>query len=274
MGMKGIGERTAAVENEAKVSMRVLIADDSAVYRHLVERALADKTIELVFAEDGQTAWELLQPEDGPKLVILDWEMPRIDGLELSRRIRQHKNAPYVYILLLTAKQHKERIVEAFDAGVDDYLTKPFDADELRARLRAGSRMLALHNQLISANMMLQHEATHDRLTGLLNRAGILDSLQRELERAKRGTKPVGVILADIDHFKHVNDAFGHLVGDEVLHHCARFMLSCVRTYDWVGRYGGEEFMIVFPDCGADDAMKRASQIFARIRLCLYQFFL
>jgi diguanylate cyclase (GGDEF)-like protein len=170
--------------------------------------------------------------------------MPNLDGVEVCRAIKMRAAGPYVYIILLTAKGRQEEINEGLEAGADDYITKPFDLQELKARLRVGKRILELHEQLAS-------QATHDSLTSLLNRSAILEVLQKELIRSVREKTPVAAIMTDLDHFKDVNDTYGHLAGDAVLREAARRLSASLRASDAVGRYGGEEFLIVAPSCGA-----------------------
>ncbi len=244
--------------------MRILIAEDERVSRHLLETFLVKWGYEVVTANDGAEAWRHLQGDDAPRLVILDWMMPARNGVELCRELRKRSVEPYTYILLVTAKGQKQDILEGLEAGADDYLTKPFDPHELRARLRAGRRILELQEQLISAREQLRVEATHDPLTGLWNRAAILEILQRELARSDRQKVPVGVIMADVDRFKFINDTYGHLTGDAVLREAARRMGSSIRSYDSIGRYGGEEFLVVTPGCDTT-ALSQAE----RLRDCI-----
>jgi two-component system, cell cycle response regulator len=206
-----------------------------------------------------------LQREDAPQLAILDWMMPGMEGIELCRRIRSRDQSPYRYVLLLTAKDDKQDVIAGLEAGADDYLTKPFDVDELRARVRAGKRILDLQAALIHAQDDLQSAALHDSLTGLWNRGAILDLLRREVCRRQRTGDALGVIMADIDYFKKINDTHGHLIGDAVLQEVTRRLAVHVRPYDVVGRYGGEEFLIVFPGCNAPDLVVGAE----RLRHCI-----
>jgi diguanylate cyclase (GGDEF)-like protein len=241
--------------------MRILVAEDEPVQLRLLQRLLTSWGHDVVLATDGDQAWSMLTGENPPNLAILDWMMPAMDGLRICRQVRQSSAPSYTYILVMTARDQKNDLVEALEAGADDYLTKPFDADELRARLHSGKRVLELEEKLRSANQSLQFQATHDGLTGLLNRGAILDALLNEFARTRREKKPVGVILADVDHFKKINDSYGHGMGDDVLREVAQRMRSVIRSYDSVGRYGGEEFLLILPGCDRDSAMQKAEQI-------------
>jgi two-component system cell cycle response regulator len=234
--------------------MKVLVADDSPISRHLLQVSLCSSGYETHMVADGAEALRVLEQEESPRLVILDWMMPHMDGVEVCRAIKQRIAEHYVYIILLTAKGHQEEINEGLEAGADDYIIKPFDLQELKARLRVGKRILELHEQLVA-------QATHDSLTSLLNRSAILDVLQRELIRSVRKKTPVTAIMADLDHFKYVNDAHGHLAGDAVLREAARRMSASLRAYDAVGRYGGEEFLIVAPSCNVAGGVELAERL-------------
>ncbi len=241
--------------------MRVLIAEDDAVSRRLLESLLMKWGYEVVVAKDGMEAWQWLQGPDAPRLALLDWMMPGMDGVEVCRQARKRTAQPYTYMLLLTARDDKLDVVDGLGSGADDYLTKPFYPQELEARLRVGKRILELEDRLVAAGKVLQFEATHDALTELWNRAAILDALHRELSRARREGGSVGILLADLDHFKSINDTRGHLAGDAVLREVARRLTGAVRDYDAAGRYGGEEFLVVLPGCNATTTRDRAEQL-------------
>lgn len=241
--------------------MKVLIAEDDAVSRRVAEVFLRKWEYEVTSATNGTEAWEALEAPDAPRLVLLDWMMPGLEGVEICRRLRAKTVRPYVYIVLLTARGQKQNLLDGLEAGADDYLTKPFEPEELRARLRVGQRILAVQDELIAARDALLYQATHDALTGAYNRGESLEFLSRELGRGLREGRPVGVALADIDHFKQVNDAYGHLTGDAVLREVTRRLSAVVRSYDCIGRYGGEEFLIVLPSVTADVTFQRAQAI-------------
>lgn len=227
----------------------VLIADDDRISRLVLERQLQDWGCHVVAVENGSQAWTALQQVGAPRMAILDWMMPGIDGVELCRQLRKLDHGPYFYLLLRTGRDNQDDIVTGLEAGADDYLTKPFHGDELRARVRTGMRILGLQDVLIKTQDALKFEAAHDRLTGVWNRGAIVDLLARESLRSVRTGDPLGVIMVDVDHFKKVNDTHGHLVGDAVLQEVARRLLESVRSYDYVGRYGGEEFLAVLAEC-------------------------
>ena len=231
----------------------ILVAEDDPIFRRLLENRLESWGYRVTTVEDGTQAWEMLRQPTAPDLLILDWLMPGLDGIELCRRIRAMKRDRYPYILLVSGKDERHHVVEGLEAGADDYLTKPFDIGELRARLRAGTRILTLQHELIQAREVLRFQATHDDLTGLWSRGAAMHLLSVERQRGFRSHTPTGILMIDLDHFKQVNDTFGHLVGDAVLKEAACRINHTVRSYDFVGRYGGEEFLAVLSNCTLDD---------------------
>ncbi len=243
----------------------MLVADDDPLYRRMLQAWLAKWDCEVTSAADGEEAWNRLQQPGCPELLILDWMMPSMSGPELCRRIRSRQAAPYVYVLLLTVRNRSEDVVEGLHAGADDYLVKPFNAEELRARVGVGFRILKLQNELLAARDALQFQATHDALTGLWNQTAILEILDRELQRGMRSGIPPGVVMCDLDHFKQVNDRYGHLVGDAVLREVAQRLVRSARAYDWAGRCGGEEFLLILTDCPPSQVRSRAEEICAEI---------
>lgn len=244
--------------------MKILIADDDLVSRRHLEQTLVALGHEVVAVEDGLAALAALLKPDGPRIAILDWMMPGATGLEVCRLVRKQASF-YVYILLLTARDRREDIVTGLDAGADDFLSKPFDPLELRARLRPGERVMALQEGLIRTQEAYRELAIHDSLTGLWNRRMILEQLGNELHRAEREGRSLGVAIADLDHFKKVNDTLGHGTGDGVLREVAKRMHSAVRDCDSVGRYGGEEFLLVLPGCDGTAALLVAERVRRRV---------
>ncbi len=245
--------------------MRVLAAEDNPVFQSMLRTLLGKWGYQAVMARDGIEAWKILESEEAPRLAVLDWMMPGLDGVEICRRIRALHREPYIYILLLTARTESQDLIEGMDAGADDYLTKPFNAHELRVRIRAGRRILDLQDAL-------RQQATHDGLTGLLNRNSILERLDQELARAARALEPVSILMLDLDRFKAINDAHGHLAGDVVLREAARRLQAVSRTYDSIGRYGGEEFLVVLPGCDRNDAGRQAERLRLAISAEAFQF--
>jgi len=241
--------------------MKVLVADDEIVSRRLIESSVRRWGFDVVVASDGLEASAILNAEDAPKLAVLDWMMPGLDGVQLCRQLRHDKNDLYTYIILLTAKHSQSDVVEGLEAGADDYITKPFDPQELRVRLRTGKRILCLLDQLTTARETLRELAARDPLTGVWNHNSIIELLTGELNRAERLGASVGVVLADLDRFKAINDTYGHLVGDEVLREVAHFLQHAIRPYDAVGRLGGEEFLIVLPGCDEINVVSHAERL-------------
>lgn len=239
----------------------VLVAEDDPMFRKILQNWLQSWDYKVIVATDGTEAWSLLQQERPPDLLILDWVMPGVDGMELCRRIRERQSPSYQYILIVTANDARQDVVRGLEAGADDYLTKPFDKGELRARLRVGTRILTLQEDLIRAREDLRFQATHDVLTGIWNRRAVLDLLHREIERAARFHASTGVLMLDLDHFKKINDTYGHLTGDAVLKETAQRITQVVRSYDFVGRYGGEEFLVLLPGCDKEQAEQSGERI-------------
>jgi predicted signal transduction protein with EAL and GGDEF domain len=254
--------------------MKILIADDSAISRCLVQKTLECGGYEVLAVENGRSAAECLSSADGPRLALLDWVMPELDGLSVCRQIRCLSNHPYIYMILLTSNESKEDMVRGFEAGADDYLTKPFDPEELKARLRAGQRILRLQDKLIQ-------DARQDPLTRLPNRAFFLDQLAGCVKRAKRRPDYIfAVLFVDIDGFKIVNDSLGHFAGDQLIVQLAERLVSSVRREDVVScsadangevrqrgedtlaRMGGDEFTILIVDIrDASDGIRVAERI-------------
>lgn len=241
--------------------VKVLIAEDDPISLRLVEVMLGKWGYEPVSVRDGVQAWQALAAESGPQLAILDWMMPGKDGVTICRELRQQTDRPYVYVLLLTARTQEQDLIEGLGAGADDYLTKPFREDELRARLFAGERIVAVQKQLVAAREALRDQAMHDPLTGLFNRRYFQEALEREVHRADRGRQPVSVLMLDLDHFKKFNDTYGHQAGDSLLKKVGAMLDARTRVEDIACRYGGEEFVLILPGARIDVAVRRANEL-------------
>lgn len=249
----------------AECANRILIADDSEVSLKALDYLLRQCGYTVQIAHDGNEALEALLQPDAPHVAILDWMMPGMDGVDVCRHLRKRKEGRYVYLILVTVRDEAEDLVTGFDAGADDYVTKPFSEQELSARLRAGQRIVDLQSALLHAQEQLREQATHDALTGLWNRGAIMQMLNREILRSLRQKTMLSIVMADIDHFKRVNDTHGHLAGDAVLREVARRVNEVARGYDSVGRYGGEEYLSVLPDCDPEGASAVAERMRRRI---------
>lgn len=240
---------------------RVLIAEDDTVTRLILKHWIMRWGYEIVVVDNGSDAWKVLGQECPPEVVIVAGEMPGIDGIELCRRLRDKSRSYYHYILMVTSCSDEFDVVHALESGADDCIIKPFGEAELRARLLVADRILALQNELIQTREELRCQATRDGLTGLWNRTAFLDLFRGELERAGRIGGKTGLLLLDLDHFKQINDTYGHPGGDLVLKEIARRLRQNVRSYDFVGRYGGEEFLIAFPGSEREMLCQRAEAI-------------
>ena len=227
--------------------MRVLIAEDDVTSRLLLRRVLENWGYDVTATKDGAEACAVLQADDAPRLAILDWMMPEMDGVDVCRRIRARETLQPPYMILLTALGDKDSVVTGLEAGADDYVGKPYDPDELRARLEVGRRLVELNDELLEAQHALEIFARTDVLTGVLNRGAIVEELEREVERAGREGSRLGLGMLDIDHFKLVNDTYGHAAGDMVLREVVGRVRGVMRPYDSFGRFGGEEFLVLVP---------------------------
>jgi two-component system, cell cycle response regulator len=251
--------------------LRVLVADDDPLARYTVSALVRAFGYPVSEATDGLQAWAFMQSEP-ITLLITDWQMPGLDGPELIRRVRAANLDRYVSCLLLTIREQQTDRIQGLDAGADDYLVKPVDPDELRARLAIAARVLHLEQDLRAANErlqelanQLQHLAFHDQLTGLLNRHGLTTQATRELARVERTGEVLAAALMDIDHFKQINDQYGHAVGDQALAHVARQLCAAIRPYDLLGRWGGEEFLLLLPTTDPEKACIVAERVRAQL---------
>ena len=234
--------------------MKVLVAEDNLTMRIMVSGILERWGHQAVPAADGEEAWRIMQQPDAPRVALLDWEMPRMDGIEVCRHLRDREKggAEYTYVILLTSRSEKQEIVSGIEAGADDYVVKPFDHHELRARVRAGSRIIELQIELLQRKEAYRELSRMDPLTGCLNRRAILEQLSEEMALAQRENRIIGVSMLDIDHFKRINDSHGHAAGDAVLRELVLRLGQTMRTPETFGRIGGEEFLALWTSAGGE----------------------
>ena len=225
--------------------MHLLIAEDDNVTRLTLSACLRSWGYKVTAVGNGQEAYEILAEPNGPRLALLDWEMPGLDGTEICEKLCAIRDLPFRYLILLTGHDSEESIITALEKGADDYITKPWKPGELRARLGVGQRTVQVHEQLEEQTRQLALAAQTDYLTRIWNRSAVIGRLEEELSRAGREKAALSVFMMDVDHFKKVNDTYGHAAGDHVLIEVAHRLREACRPYDVVGRYGGEEFLAV-----------------------------
>ncbi len=240
--------------------MKILIAEDDPISSRILEKNLENWGYTVKLAKTGEEAWKAIKDED-LRLSILDWMMPGMNGVEICKKLRRRKGNRYTYIILLSAKDRKRDIIAGLSAGADDYMTKPVNFLELRARLKTGQRIIDLEDKLILIQNQLKDIASRDSLTKLWNRVEIVKFLREELERGRREKKPVGVIMIDLDYFKKINDALGHDAGDAALLQVVSRVKRKLRKSDKVGRYGGDEILAILPHCGLEETKKVAERL-------------
>jgi two-component system cell cycle response regulator len=246
--------------------MKILLTEDSAVYRHMLCTQLTEWKYSVEAVADAESALPIISAAAAPMLLLTDWELPGMSGLDLISAVRRLCLKHYVYAIVLTARKDKADLVTALDAGADDYLVKPFHEEELRARLQVATRTLALHEELVHANERLECLASEDALTDLLNRRALMTEFRRERLRAQREQSLITLVMCDIDHFKQVNDSHGHTVGDEVLKLVARALQSSSRGSDLVARVGGDEFLLVLPDSDVVGSVTLVQRVRQRLK--------
>jgi diguanylate cyclase (GGDEF)-like protein len=252
---------TAAVTGKP----RILIVDDDPMSQALLKSALKKEGYGFAIARNGQEAIDLYSQEFFP-VIITDWMMPEMDGLELCRLIRSMKLDRYIYIILLTGQNSKTDLIDGLEAGADEYIIKPIHTSELRVRLKGACRILELETSLKNSLAEIRELSVRDRLTGSFNRVYMDHQLSDEITRSRRYHRPLSVLMCDLDHFKNINDTYGHLAGDEVLKICVERMTSSLRHgVDWLARYGGEEFVIVLPETDRAGALLVAERVRERI---------
>ncbi len=241
--------------------MKILIAEDDKITRSLLVRWVQRWGYEVVLAEDGVQALQMLLSDHSIQLCVLDWMMPGMSGPEVCRQLRSERYEPYVYTTLLTSKSETDDVVEGLKSGADDYIHKPCHPLELEVRLRVGRRLIELQTNLIETREQLRHEASHDALTQMYNRGAIVEQLARRVEQSRKANRYLGVVMLDVDHFKVINDTYGHAAGDEVLREVARRLSSVLREGDVGGRYGGEEFLLVLDDCNLEYGIELSERL-------------
>jgi diguanylate cyclase (GGDEF)-like protein len=246
-----------------------VVADDDPVGRRVLSRLLTRWGYAVSAFEDGTQALAALSGADAPRIAIVDWVMPGLDGPDLCRELRRSQRDSYLYLMLLTSRDSRQDLLEGLTAGADDYIVKPIDPPQVELRLRTATRILEMEDRLEAANRALREQVIHDPLTGVLTRGAVFDALDREVRSWRRNPDPsVCLMIIDIDRFKEVNDVHGHLVGDVVLKNVARAMTESVRPSDVVGRFGGDEFVIVLPHTDLARAEAVANRLIAAVRDC------
>jgi two-component system cell cycle response regulator len=259
-----MSESTPPAATAAAPAWRILLVDDEPTQRLIMARLLKRAGFEVDTAGNGREALAKIETGDF-QLMITDWEMPEMDGIALCSALRKSPNQGYIYIILLTARDSIEHVVTGLQAGADDYLTKPVIEPELIARLSTGKRIVTLERSLRTANEENRRLSITDALTGACNRRYLMEQLPREIDRGSRYGRQLAVVMCDVDHFKKINDTYGHMIGDEVLKWFVQSLQQGVRGADWVARYGGEEFIIVLPETNVDNAAIAAENLRAQL---------
>ncbi|MCB2217506.1 sensor domain-containing diguanylate cyclase [Desulfofustis glycolicus] len=259
---------------EAIDTIKILIADDDPLTLFILRRLLEQSGKTILTAEHGEQALALTLQHQ-PQMVITDWRMPELSGIELCKILRDTDSTRHIYIIMLTGRESEEELLEAFAAGADDYIVKPFKPKVLHARIRGGERLIRSHQTIIAdretirsyvdrlaaANHTLQDLAMTDVLTGLPNRRSALSRLKEVVAEARRHHSPLSCIMLDIDHFKKINDRWGHDIGDRVLKQIADVLSSSARGYDLVSRIGGEEFLVICAHSNLDESRQLAERL-------------
>lgn len=255
--------------------MKVLVADNDTMTRVILARHLEKWGFEPVTADDGESAWEALGNDDHPRIAILDWEMPGIDGIEICERLRNRPHDRLVYVILLTAKSSEDDMALALKSGAHSFVTKPVSEALLCSHVSVGCRLITAEdrlNDLIGKMEAIAEDRAHqllkadqlartDCLTGVKNRRGLYEVAEAEIRRAQRYSRPLSLIAFDIDHFKGINDSWGHDAGDDVLRDLARVCADELREGDTLGRIGGDEFVVLLPETKQSAAVAVAERV-------------
>jgi diguanylate cyclase (GGDEF)-like protein len=246
--------------------MRILIADDDITSRSILEAVLVKLGYDVIAVADGNEAWEELKKVDPPRIAVLDWDMPGRSGPEVCAKVRGKGDEEYSYLILLTANSAQDNIIEGMGAGADDYIVKPYNRQELEVRIKAGVRVIELQGELLAAKEEIRAQSRTDTLTGIPNRRAIFEHLDGEINRTEREKRSISIAMLDIDNFKAVNDTYGHQAGDAVLKECALRVSGSIRPYDILGRYGGEEFLLILPGTSEENAAIVCERILENIQ--------
>ena len=241
--------------------MKILLADNKIEDRTKLKETLTSWGYEVIERTNGKEALEALTQEDSPKLLVLDAEMPNVSGIEVCQELRFQDHSDYLYTIILSKSTKHSDLIMGLQSGADEFISKPVDLAELQLRIRTGRRIIELQANLLEAQEALRIQATQDFLTRINNRAAIMDILNQEMKRTSRTKNPMGVVMCDIDKFKNINDTYGHPAGDAVIREVAARIKDTLREYDAVGRFGGEEFLIVVPEIGAKDLLSMSNRV-------------
>lgn len=240
--------------------MKILIADDDPISRKILSKIVTDLGYEPVSVNNGQDALDYVKRKEC-SVILLDWMMPGMDGIEVCREIRRLDSEYGCYIIINSAREGSDDISRALKAGANDYISKKTSSTELKARIGVGVRTAQLEKKLIDLNNRLKYLVRIDSLTGLLNHAAILKELSIELDRGRRDVTSTSILMLDLDRFKTVNDTYGHQIGDKVLIRFSSLLTKSCRSFDRIGRYGGEEFLIVLPRTDDEECLAIGNRI-------------
>jgi len=247
--------------------MKILVAEDDSTSRSILGAVLVKLGYDVVSVADGNEAWEELKKVDPPRIAVLDWDMPGFSGPVVCSKVREKGDEEYSYLILLTANSAQDNIIEGMRAGADDYIVKPYNRQELEVRIKAGVRIIELQSELLAAKEKIRVQSRTDTLTGIPNRRAVFEHLDGELNRSEREKKSISIAMLDIDNFKAVNDTYGHQAGDAVLKECALRISGSTRPYDILGRFGGEEFLLILPGTGEENAALVCERILENVQV-------
>ena len=246
--------------------MKILIADDSPTTRFVLKKNLNKWNYDVVEASDGITAYNILQNDDPPRIAILDWNMPGMDGVSICKKIRSEPNKPFIYKILLTSRSSTEDLVFALDNGAHNFQSKPFKPIEIRSHVKVGHRLVEADDKLKEYADTMKKLATVDPLTNAFNRRYFMEHAEQEFKRSLRYQRPFSLLIIDIDHFKKINDNYGHACGDEVLKAITSLFKEELRNSDIFARIGGEEFAVILPETNAVKAVEVGQRIRIKIK--------